>query len=167
MLLATKQKLRLITKIWQKIKHFYVKYLFGFNLYKAEADIVYLSSLATSIIKQSPQRSARFVNTNAWSGLDPLEVTIAEQPKIKKKSNKHKIAGVATLALASLALIVGNVLFSVLNVKIPFLAYVAYILVEVATIAFTIFYITKLIFNKKYGKLNLIKEAILVDVKEG
>ena len=71
------------SKVWKNIKKFVVRYLFGFKMYNSEADIIYLSPLAVSIVKQSPKRSAMFTKMNTWAGLEAYEVLIMEQPKQK------------------------------------------------------------------------------------
>ncbi|MCI5797461.1 MAG: hypothetical protein MR024_02400 [Firmicutes bacterium] len=151
------------SKVWKNIKKFVVRYLFGFKMYNSEADIIYLSPLAVSIVKQSPKRSAMFTKMNAWAGLEAYEVLIMEQPKQKSeiKLSKNYLLSLISAAAVFLEMIVGNILFSVLNVKLPFLAMLSYILVEVLIFGFFTFYGLKALFIKKYGKLNFINEAIL------
>lgn len=150
-------------KVWKNIKRFVVRYLFGFKMYNSEADIIYLSPLAVSIVKQSPKRSAMFTKMNTWAGLEAYEVLIMEQPKQKSeiKLSKNYLLSLISAAAVFLGMIVGNILFSVLNVKLPFLAMLSYILVEVLIFGFFTFYGLKALFIKKYGKLNFINEAIL------
>ena len=157
-----KQK-SILNKIWDKIKKFFVKLLFGFRMYSGEANLMYLSPLAVSIVKSSPKRSCMFTNMNTWSGIDVHELTISEQPKQKNtaKTPKSQIIAISFAAALLLGMIIGNVLFAVLNVKIPFLAYLAYVLVEVALFGYDLFFSIKLAFVKKYGKLNFINEAVL------
>ena len=151
------------SKVWKNIKRFVVRYLFGFKMYNSEADIIYLSPLAVSIVKQSPKRSAMFTKMNTWAGLEAYEVLIMEQPKQKSeiKLSKNYLLSLISAAAVFLGMIVGNILFSVLNVKLPFLAMLSYILVEVLIFGFFTFYGLKALFIKKYGKLNFINEAIL------
>ena len=151
------------SKVWKNIKRFVVRYLFGFKMYNSEADIIYLSPLAVSIVKQSPKRSAMFTKMNTWAGLEAYEVLIMEQPKQKSeiKLSKNYLLSLISAAVVFLGMIVGNILFSVLNVKLPFLAMLSYILVEVLIFGFFTFYGLKALFIKKYGKLNFINEAIL------
>lgn len=151
------------SKVWKNIKRFVVRYLFGFKMYNSEADIIYLSPLAVSIVKQSPKRSAMFTKMNTWAGLEAYEVLILEQPKQKSeiKLSKNYLLSLISAAAVFLGMIVGNILFSVLNVKLPFLAMLSYILVEVLIFGFFTFYGLKALFIKKYGKLNFINEAIL------
>lgn len=151
------------SKVWKNIKKFVVRYLFGFKMYNSEADIIYLSPLAVSIVKQSPKRSAMFTKMNTWAGLEAYEVLIMEQPKQKSeiKLSKNYLLSLISAAAVFLGMIVGNILFSVLNVKLPFLAMLSYILVEVLIFGFFTFYGLKALFIKKYGKLNFINEAIL------
>lgn len=151
------------SKVWKNIKKFVVRYLFGFKMYNSEADIIYLSPLAVSIVKQSPKRSAMFTKMNTWAGLEAYEVLIMEQPKQKSeiKLSKNYLLSLIFAAAVFLGMIVGNILFSVLNVKLPFLAMLSYILVEVLIFGFFTFYGLKALFIKKYGKLNFINEAIL------
>lgn len=151
------------SKVWKNIKKFVVRYLFGFKMYNSEADIIYLSPLAVSIVKQSPKRSAMFTKMNTWAGLETYEVLIMEQPKQKSeiKLSKNYLLSLISAAAVFLGMIVGNILFSVLNVKLPFLAMLSYILVEVLIFGFFTFYGLKALFIKKYGKLNFINEAIL------
>lgn len=151
------------SKVWKNIKKFVVRYLFGFKMYNSETDIIYLSPLAVSIVKQSPKRSAMFTKMNTWAGLEAYEVLIMEQPKQKSeiKLSKNYLLSLISAAAVFLGMIVGNILFSVLNVKLPFLAMLSYILVEVLIFGFFTFYGLKALFIKKYGKLNFINEAIL------
>lgn len=151
------------SKVWKNIKKFVVRYLFGFKMYNSEADIIYLSPLAVSIVKQSPKRSAMFTKMNTWAGLEAYEVLIMEQPKQKSeiKLSKNYLLSLISAAAVFLGMIVGNILFSVLNVKLPFLAMLSYILVEVLIFGVFTFYGLKALFIKKYGKLNFINEAIL------
>lgn len=151
------------SKVWKNIKKFVVRYLFGFKMYNSEADIIYLSPLAVSIVKQSPKRSAMFTKMNTWAGLEAYEVLIMEQPKQKSeiKLSKNYLLSLISAAAVFLGMIVGNILFSVLNVKLSFLAMLSYILVEVLIFGFFTFYGLKALFIKKYGKLNFINEAIL------
>ena len=151
------------TKLWGMVKNFFIKLLFGFKTYAGEADLIYLSPLAYSIVKSSPKRSCMFTNMNTWSGIDVHETTIQEQPKHKSnfKISKSSFISISIAILIFLGMIIGNVLFAVLDVNIPFLAYLAYILVEVALFGYSLFFGIKLAFVRKYGKLNFINEAVL------
>lgn len=157
-----KQK-NIFFKLWENVKSFFIKLLFGFKRYSGEADLIYLSPLASSIVKSSPKRSCMFTSMNTWSGIDVHETTIQEQPKQKSKIkiSKTYIASISFAIIVLLGMIVGNVLFSVLNVNIPFLAYLAYILVEIVMFGYALFFGIKLAFVRKYGKLNFINEAVL------
>lgn len=150
-------------KCWSAIKKFVVKFLFGFKMYNCEADIVYLSPLAVSIVKQSPKRSAMFTKMNTWAGIEAHEVLSIEQPKQKSQSklSKNYIISLTAASVVFLGMIVGNVLFEIFNFHLPFLAKLSYILVEVLIFGFIAFYGLKALFLKKYGKLNFINEAIL------
>lgn len=152
-----------ISKIWNNVKKFFIKLLFGFRTYSGEADLMYLSPLAVSIIKSSPKRSCMFTNMNTWSGIDVHEISIAEQPKQKnnEKIPKGLITSIIVSSALLLGMIVGNVLFAILNVNILFLAYLAYILVELVLFGYILFFTIKLAFSRKYGKLNFINEGIL------
>lgn len=151
------------TKIWKNIKKFVIKSLFGFKIYDAEADIVFLNPLAVSIIKQSPKRSAMFVNINSWAGLEPFEVLISSQPKNKSqiKTSKTFYISLITSSIILLGMLIGHVIFSVFKIKLTFLLLLTYILLEIVLFGFIIFYVFKMLFLKKYGKLNFINEAIL------
>lgn len=165
-LIITKQQKdeNFFTKALFKIKKFVIKLFTGNNIYDGEADIMFLSTLSTSIIKQTPKKSAIYIKMNAWTGITPHIVKISSQDKIKKKTNFAKSTIVSLSALCSLLLlmIVGNILFSVLKIKLPFIAMLSYILVEVALLGFICFVLLKMLVHKEYGKINFINEGILV-----
>ena len=124
---------------------------------------MYLNPLATSIVKNSPKRSPMFIHMNSWAGLSVHEMSITTQPKKRNKTKLSK-SNLLTLSLtisSLLGLIVGNILFALLGLNLPFLALLSYILVEVAMFGYIAFYCIKLAFISKYGKLNFINEAVL------
>ena len=157
------KQVNFLGKIWGNIKKFFVKILFGFRKYSGEADLMYLNPLATSIVKNSPKRSPMFIHMNSWAGLSVHEMSITTQPKKRNKTKLSK-SNLLTLSLtisSLLGLIVGNILFALLDLNLPFLALLSYILVEVAMFGYIAFYCIKIAFISKYGKLNFINEAVL------
>lgn len=151
-----------LKSLWHKIKKFVIKTFLGFNLYDAEADIIALSPLATSIVKQSPNRSAMFCKLNAWSGLSFSTSIIAEQNKVKTQNNTKVQTALLISSSVLLLMIVGHILFATLKIHLPFLALISYILVEIIILFASLLGLTKYLFFKKYGKINFINPANLV-----
>ena len=104
-----------------------------------------------------------FVNMNSWAGLEPFDVLISSQPKNKSqlKTSKTFYISLITASIILLGMLIGHVIFSVFKIKLPFLVLLTYILLEIVLFGFIMFYVFKMLFLKKYGKLNFINEAIL------
>ncbi len=152
-------------KTWQTIRNFFVKIFLGFNLYPGEADIVLMDNILVSTLSEMIGKSAVLTKVNAWSGVEPKVVTIDAQPqKPKENLNIRTFSYVLFWECVLLGMIVGNVLFAVLNVAVPFLAMFAYIVVEVGVFGLFMYTLTRALFKVYFGKVGLVTETEIVNI---
>ena len=153
------------SKTLSAIKTFFTKLFLGLKLYPGEGDIILLDTILTATLSEMDGRSALLTKVNGWAGVEPKTVSIAEQTKEKKQSFSLTYFK-APLAWSGLLLllIVGNILFSVLNVNLPFLALFAYIVVEVAVFGLLIYSLSRSMFNLKYGKVSYVLQSEIVEI---
>ncbi len=166
MLVVSKQNKsdNIFFKIFHYIKDFFTHLFLGIHLYDGEADIILLDKLLVSIMNEIPGKSAALTKINGWSGVEPKYVKIDEQPKIKSKISIRLLTPVIVISLLLILSIVGDILISVLNVSIPFLALFFFILVQIALCILLCYTITKTLFKFKFGNIVYVQEANIREV---
>lgn len=140
-------------KALNKIKSFFVKLCLGVKTFRGEADVILLDNVLVETLSQLEGKSAYLTSVNGWAGVEEKNVTVDVEQKQKSKLPLRNLTYPLICAGILLLMIVGNILFSVLNVSLPFLAIFAYIAVEVAIFCFFIYLLTKMLFFAKYGNI--------------
>lgn len=153
-----------LSKIFNPIKKFFARLFLGLKLFPGEANIVLLDNVLVSTLSEINGKSALLTKVNGWAGVEAKTAPIQEQPKQTKKFNFSTLKFATIWALLLLAMIVGNVLFAVLSVKISFLAYFAYALVEFALLILTLYSTAKSLFKANFGKIDYTAQASVIKI---
>ncbi len=162
-LIVSKQnkKTNFATKIFKNLSNFFVKLFTGCSVYKGEADIMFLSDFAVSIVKQSPNKSAKYLKLNNFSGINEENSTISVQQKNKKHFNFKNFKLCMFLYFFLLAMITCNICLACLNVNVKTIFQIIFILLELAVFGIAFFATIKFLIFAKFGKLNFINEGVL------
>lgn len=153
-----------LEKIFNPVKRFFARVFLGLKLFPGEADIVLLDNVLVSTLSEISGKSALLTKVNGWAGVEAKTAPILEQPKQKKKLNFSLFRFPMIWCMLLLGMVVGNVLFSVLNVNIPFLAYFAYALVEFTFFVLAIYSTTKCLFKQELGKIDYASQADVIKI---
>lgn len=107
-------------------KKLVTKFLYGFESYEGEADIILVDSVAVEIIKSSPGRSTLMTKFNNWKGLNVDYVEIGKQKKVKtnRKPLKSDLMGTIISSLFFIGLLTTEIVVAVLglaNILVNFL----------------------------------------------
>ena len=151
-------------KISNPIKKFFAKIFMGLKLFPGEANVVLLDNVLVSTLSEINGKSALLTKVNGWIGVEAKTAPISQQPKQKKNLNISLLKFPLIWTALFLGMIVGNVLFAVLNVSIPFLAYFAYALVEFAFLVLTAYSAAKVYFKLELGKIDHTSPADVVKI---
>ena len=162
-LITSKQnkKNNILTRIFKEISNFFIKLFTGCSVYKGEADIMFISEFAVSIVKQSPNKSAKYLKLNNFSGINEENSSISVQQKNKKPFDFKNFKICIILYFVLLAMITCNICLACLNVNITTIVKIVYILLEVTVFGIAFFATIKFLIFAKFGKLNFINEATL------
>lgn len=169
-LIVSKQnkKTNFLTKAIKIVSNFFIKLFVGCKAYNGEADFMFLSEFAVSIVKQSPNKSAKYLKLNNFSGISEENSPINVQQKIKKPLCFKNFRTCIVLYSLLIILIAGNVCLSAFNVKISTIVNIIYILFDIAVFGLAFFSTIKFLIFNKYGKINFINEATLTqNIKKG
>lgn len=154
----------IFSKVYEKIKHFFARIFLGVKLYPGEGDVILLDSVLTATLSEMNGKSALLTKVNGWVGVEPKSVVINAQPKQKKQHNLKQFLFPGIWLLLFFGMILGNILFAVLNVKLPFLGMFAYIVVEIALFGVFLYTLSRTMFNYYYGNINYTIESEIVKI---
>lgn len=153
-----------LTKAFEAIKNFFTRIFIGLKLYPGEADIILLNNVLCETLAQLDGKSALLTKVNGWAGVDPKVVSISNQEKEKKPIPFKKIVFPLFWATLFLGMIVGNILFAVLGVGLPFIGMFSYIVGEVAIFGLFLYSLTRTLFNNRFGQIAYTLKAQILDV---
>ncbi len=154
----------LIIKYLQKFKNFFIKLFFGIKLYPGEADIILLDSVLVSTLKEMKGKSNILTKANGWIGIEPKVIQIEKQNNQKSYFNVKNYILPICITFFFLCLITGNILFSVFNVQLPFLAYFSYLIFEILILGLIIYTTLKSNLICTLGNLKNVNPAKIIDI---
>lgn len=152
------------TRLVDSVKNFFTRIFIGLKLYPGEADIILLDSVLCDTLAQLDGKSALLTKVNGWAGVSPKTVSTSNQEKEKKPFKFKNFVFPLVWAVLFLGMIVGNILFAVLGVKLPFIGMFSYIIGEIAMFGLFIYSLTKSMFNNRFGQIAYVLQAEVVDV---
>ncbi len=152
------------TRAFDAVKNFFTRIFIGLKLYPGEADIILLDSVLCETLAQLDGKSALLTKVNGWAGVSPKVVSTSNQEKEKKPLKFKQFVFPLVWAVLFLGMIVGNILFAVLGVKLPFIGIFSYIIGEIAMFGIFIYSLTKALFNARFGQIAYVLQAEVVEV---
>jgi hypothetical protein len=153
----------IVRKASEYLRRIFSKIFLGVRIFNSEADIVLLDELLVSTMKEVRGKSSLLTKTNAWSGIEPQYVSINPQPKLKNKNLPFsQYIPIMVMGFILFLMIIGNIVFAVLNVSLPFLGWFGYIVGELAILGILLHYITKLMFRLRFGDVSFVKDVEII-----
>ena len=137
-----------------QVKKFLIRIFLGMKLYPGEADIILIDQILVATMSEMNGKSGLLTKVNGWAGIDPKTVTIDEQKKVEKHFSIKNFLFPIIYEWLFILMLIGNVLFSVLNVKLPFLGLFSYILAEIALFGMFIYTLSKAMFRQEFGNIS-------------
>lgn len=153
-----------LTKVGSAIRNFFSRIFLGLKLFPGEADALLLDNVLVSTLSEIEGKSALLTKVNGWSGVEAKTAPFNEQTKQKQKFSFGYFKFPIIWSFLLVCMIIGNILFAVLNVNLPFLAYFAYGTVEVGLLALIFYSLSKSIFNFKYGNVAYVSKTDIVKI---
>lgn len=151
-------------RAWEAVKNFFTRIFIGLKLYPGEADIILLDSILVETLSQLDGKSALLTNVNGWAGVSPRVVSISNQEKSKKPFNFRNFLMPIVWATLFLGMIIGNILFAVLGISLPFIGIFSYIVGEVAIFGLFLYSLTRSMFRMRFGQIAYTLQAQILDV---
>lgn len=152
------------SRAWEAVKNFFTRIFIGLKLYPGEADIILLDNVLVETLSQLDGKSALLTNVNGWAGVNPKVVSISNQEKSKKPFKIKRFLMPIIWAVLFLGMIVGNILFAVLGVSLPFIGMFSYIIGEVALFGLFLYSLTRSMFSARFGQIAYTLQAEIVEV---
>ena len=101
---------------------------------------------------------------NGWIGIEPKVIQIEKQNNQKSYFNVKNYILPICITFFLLCLITGNILFSVFNVQLPFLAYFSYLIFEILILGLIIYTTLKSNLICTLGNLKNVNPAKIIDI---
>lgn len=154
----------IFTRAFNQVKKFLIRVFLGIKLYPGEADIILIDQVLVSTMSEMDGKSGFLTKVNGWAGIEPKTVTIDEQKSVKKSYSIKNFVFPIIYEWLFVLMLIGNIIFSVLNIKIPFLGMFSYILAEIALFGMFIYTLSKSLFRQEFGNINYTLKNEIVKI---
>lgn len=147
------------------VRKFYgktLKFLYGFDTYPGEADVILLDKQAVDILKATPGRSPLLTKFNNWCGYEigSVKVPVSTTKSPKTKAKKSDVYSFCSFSVIFAALLSTQIALHFLH-PVSTISNITFIAFEVGSLLLSGYFLFRILFKKKYGELSMVPSAII------